>query len=55
MDRDGPANGRFTDRGEQIYDFGDSFLVRCPRASAAHRDDVLAGIGRLCALLNRQE
>lgn len=31
MVRDEPATERFTDHGVTIYDFGDSFLVRCPR------------------------
>lgn len=31
MDRDSSATERFTDQGQKIYDFGDSFLVRCPR------------------------
>lgn len=31
MDRDESAIERFTDQGEMICDFGDRFLVRCPR------------------------
>ncbi|HKS70908.1 MAG TPA: hypothetical protein VJQ45_10830 [Ktedonobacterales bacterium] len=53
MVRDEPE--RFTDQGETICDFGDSFLGRCPQTSGTRRTNVLAGIGRLRALLEREE
>lgn len=31
VNRDESTAERFTDQGETIYDFGDSFAVRCPR------------------------